>query len=93
LCISTRQSNNQQKGGTCDKLICAHYDKIGHENTRCFEIIEHPEGWGRGGRGGRGNYGEGRGKGRGHASANAISANIGATLTYSGDHSQFQILR
>ncbi|RZC74234.1 hypothetical protein C5167_049711 [Papaver somniferum] len=70
--------------------FCKHYNRFGHSEDGCFQIIGYPEWWGersRGGSGGkgvtrggrtggrgRGNYTSGRG-GRGYGSANTVRAN------------------
>jgi len=60
-----------------EKISCKHCGRVGHEESKCFEIIRYPPRWGargrgRGrsrGRGGRFSYGEGRGE-----TAHAVSS-------------------
>jgi hypothetical protein len=74
--------------------VCTHCGKIGHEISRCFEIIGYPEGWARGGRGMCCGRGGGRSKGRGRASAHAVRGNNSCAEPqgFTGDVSQQKIL-
>ncbi|KAJ1695814.1 hypothetical protein LUZ63_012512 [Rhynchospora breviuscula] len=86
-----KQEINQQKERSGEKSMCTHCGKLGHEVSRCFEIIGYPENWGRGGRGVRGRGG-GRGKGRGRVFAHAVQGNNGGeSQVYTGDGSQQKI--
>ncbi|KAJ4760696.1 Retroelement pol polyprotein-like [Rhynchospora pubera] len=72
------------KVGLVDRPSCTHCGKMGHEVSRCYELIGYPEGWGRGGRTGRGGRGGGRGaRGRGHVHANAVQGSFNAGASYS----------
>jgi hypothetical protein len=88
-----KPETNLQRGGSGEKLVCTHCGKIGHEISRCFEIIGYPEGWARGGRGKYQGRGGGRSKGRGRASAHAMQGNNSCAEPqgFTGDVSQQKI--
>jgi gag-polypeptide of LTR copia-type/Retrotransposon gag protein len=68
-----QMDHQTSKPGSGDRPVCSHCNKVGHEKTRCFELIGYPEGWGRGARGSRGGRSGGRGgRGRGQANANVV---------------------
>jgi len=70
-----------------ERLICKHYEKLGHEEATCFELVGYPPRWTvRGGKGGRGRNrggqgGErssiGRGQGREAANAAQVHTELG----------------
>jgi hypothetical protein len=59
----------QSKHGSNDKPVCTHCGKLGHERAKCYEIVEYPNGWVRGGRGGCGGGRNRRGRDRAYAHA------------------------
>ncbi|XP_021761728.1 uncharacterized protein LOC110726556 [Chenopodium quinoa] len=62
-------SRAKQKYEDNSDKFCNHCNRVGHDESGCYQIISYPEGWGERGRGGRGRGrgGGGRGAGRGGA--------------------------
>ena len=57
-----------------DKVSCTYYEKIGHEESSCFELIGYPSGWN--------SRGERNGCGRGRNSQGGRSAGSRGRGTY-----------